>query len=525
VRTTLRAGARWRATGRVAIAALALVVLAACADDDEDAGSTAPPAAVTGTDEPATTAVPPTGGSSTSVPTTTTTTAPAPTTTTRPVGLGAGAVAPGACDLAPLPAPPGDRPVYDVDLTVDPDDRTAAGMVTVAFTPDLATDRVVLRLWANGPRPAGAGGHLDVVEATIDGEPVTFSTQPGGAPDGAPGTILVLDEGTARPAGRRVTTTVSFTATLPGPVSDRLAVDGSTIRLGSFLPLLAWVRGVGWQTAPAVDLFAESVASEAADWDVVLSLPDDLDVLATGTEVEPRHFVATGARDWSATIGFLDRAEGTALDGAVVVAVGVGEGAGWDANHVRDVVVEAVDAFSARFGPYPWSHLTVAASPGLDGGIEFPGHIMLGDGASVSSLVHEVAHQWFYALVGNDQFADAWLDEGLTEWAESSQTGELGDRRAQPLPASADGALGADLGYWAGHRSDYFAGVYIQGLQLLEDLGDGLFAGQVALDCALATYVHDEAWAVATPEGFAASFQRATGVDPRPAMRDHGIDV
>jgi hypothetical protein len=517
-----------RRAGAALLSIAVLALLAGCAgDDDEPVGATgAAPSTSTAdasTTQPPSTQVPATDGSAASAPPETT--APAPTTTTLPVGLGAGAVAPGVCDLPPLPTVPADRPVYDVDLAVDPDDRTASGTVTVAFTPDIATDRVVLRLWANGPRAAAAGGHLDVGDASIDGEPVTFTTQPGGAPDGAPGTILELDAGTPRAAGRRVTVTVSFTAALPGPVEDRLAVEGSTIRLGSFLPLLAWVRGVGWQTAPAVDLFAESVASEAADWDVVLSVPDDLDVLATGAEVEPGHFVATGARDWSATIGLFDRAEGSALDGAVAVEVGVGEGVAWDPNRIRDVVVDAVDAFSARFGPYPWPRLTVAASPGLGGGIEFPGHIMLGDGASESSLVHEVAHQWFYALVGNDQFVDAWLDEGLTEWAESSQTGQLGGRRAQPLPASADGELGADLDYWARHRSDYFAGVYVQGLQLLEELGDGLYAGQLALDCALATYVHDQAWAVATPEGFAAAFERATGVDPRPALRAHGVDV
>src|SRR5690606_21763750 len=126
-------------------------------------------------------------------------------------------------------------------------------------------DRVVLRLWANGPRAADAGGRLEVTAALVDGQPVSASTQPGGAPAGGPGTVLVLDEGTPRPAGTPVDVSVAFTATLPGEAPDRLAVVGSNVRLGSFVPLLAWVRGAGWHTAPAVDLFAESVASEVAD--------------------------------------------------------------------------------------------------------------------------------------------------------------------------------------------------------------------------------------------------------------------
>jgi aminopeptidase N len=31
--------------------------------------------------------------------------------------------------------------------------------------------------------------------------------------------------------------------------------------------------------------------------------------------------------------------------------------------------------------------------------------------------VHETAHQWFYGIVGNNQWEDAWLDEGLAEYA------------------------------------------------------------------------------------------------------------
>jgi aminopeptidase N len=30
--------------------------------------------------------------------------------------------------------------------------------------------------------------------------------------------------------------------------------------------------------------------------------------------------------------------------------------------------------------------------------------------------VHEVAHQWWYSLVGNDQLDEPWLDEALTEY-------------------------------------------------------------------------------------------------------------
>ena len=32
-------------------------------------------------------------------------------------------------------------------------------------------------------------------------------------------------------------------------------------------------------------------------------------------------------------------------------------------------------------------------------------------------IVHEIAHQWWYNLVGSNAFKNGWLDEGLTEYS------------------------------------------------------------------------------------------------------------
>jgi aminopeptidase N len=37
--------------------------------------------------------------------------------------------------------------------------------------------------------------------------------------------------------------------------------------------------------------------------------------------------------------------------------------------------------------------------------------------AFAPALVHELAHQWFFRLVGNDQWAAPWLDETLSSFA------------------------------------------------------------------------------------------------------------
>ena len=54
-------------------------------------------------------------------------------------------------------------------------------------------------------------------------------------------------------------------------------------------------------------------------------------------------------------------------------------------------------------------------------------------------LVHEVAHMWFYGMVGNSQFRDPWLDEAFASYAEGLAT----SRRPR-------GRRSARTGTWAG---------------------------------------------------------------------------
>ena len=53
--------------------------------------------------------------------------------------------------------------------------------------------------------------------------------------------------------------------------------------------------------------------------------------------------------------------------------------------------------------------------------MEFPALTMISDklpaDGTVYTIVHENAHQWWYAMVGSDQLNCAWQDEGLAEYS------------------------------------------------------------------------------------------------------------
>jgi aminopeptidase N len=93
--------------------------------------------------------------------------------------------------------------------------------------------------------------------------------------------------------------------------------------------------------------------------------------------------------------------------------------------------IGALESFSERLGPYPYTEFDIVSTPMLALGMEYPGIIAItlrayDPDAEISGMpsrvmlesvvAHEVAHQWFYNTVGNDQVDEPWLDEALVQY-------------------------------------------------------------------------------------------------------------
>jgi aminopeptidase N len=78
--------------------------------------------------------------------------------------------------------------------------------------------------------------------------------------------------------------------------------------------------------------------------------------------------------------------------------------------------LNALEFYSEQFGPYAYPVFTIAQVE-AGGGMEYPALIMIGTGSD-REIAHEVAHQWWYAAVGNNEFDEAWLDEGFSAFSE-----------------------------------------------------------------------------------------------------------
>jgi hypothetical protein len=202
----------------------------------------------------------------------------------------------------------------------------------------------------------------------------------------------------------------------------------------------------------------------------------------------------------------------------VAVTIGVQQGISESPQAYVDKAVRVIRDFSARFGAYPWPTYTMAVTPTLQGGIEFPMHVMQGPGHLGRTTSHEIGHEWFYGLVHDDQGRDPWIDEGLATYAESRFEHSEASFRTRSIPADGRGRLGEPMTYWERHEASYYRSVYVQGAQALMALGP-----LDRVDCALRHVVARTAYRVAKPAdviaALAAVFPDAAAVFARYGVR------
>ncbi|MCW2617671.1 MAG: putative alanine aminopeptidase [Modestobacter sp.] len=396
--------------------------------------------------------------------------------------------------------PDPDRPVVALDFSLADDLRTVTGTETVVFTPDLPTDELVFRLVPNGPGSADLGNQLTV--DAVRGEAVGGGGGGGyeSAQAAAPGGLYVVPLAGRLAAGESTEVQLAFTLRLGDGGFERLGTSADVSWWASGAPLLAWEPGVGWARDPFVALTGETAVSPASDTTISVDAPAGLTVLMTGDQDEPtrerggrRTWTSSepAARDVSVAVGLFTTAE-TQADGVRITA-GVLPGARRDPARLARVAGEAIERLSARFGPFPYATLTVPWLPDFGGGIEYPSSILLAS-TQERVLVHEVAHMWFYGMVGDSQFRDPWLDEAFASYAESV-TGEPPAAQVAGLLGT-DGDVGGSMASFPDDRR-YGTAVYGKGAAML--LTARQQAGAEAFDAALRCYVDAQAWTIATP--------------------------
>ncbi len=209
-----------------------------------------------------------------------------------------------------------------------------------------------------------------------------------------------------------------------------LGASAQLIQAGDWHPTLVPYRaGKGWQTWDYV-LVGDPNIYGIADYDVSLRADPALVVAAPGFATykgQVRRYRLERVRTFAFLVSPAYRTiRGTA--GATPVRVYYLPDYDNAARAVLKTAQQAIPLYEELYGPYPYTGLVIAQNA-YYGAMEYSGLISMSkhDYASyedtpVASLLnltaHEIAHQWWYGAVGNDQVHEPWLDESLAKYSE-----------------------------------------------------------------------------------------------------------
>ncbi|MGW0579123.1 M1 family aminopeptidase [Streptomyces sp. NPDC002920] len=378
-----------------------------------------------------------------------------------------------ALNTADSTTPPADptrtpvSPSYTVSLSSNTAGTVWTGHESATFTNASATplSEVYLRLWDN-------------YHGTCSATPIVVSNVTGGTAGSLSVGCTALPITLATPLAQGQSATVGFDLGITVPSgADRFGYDGSFSFVGNALPVLAVKDGAGWHLDPYTNN-GESFYSLAADFKVTLDHPTTLLVPATGTSVDTAGSngrtvttaTATQVRDFAWAAGPFTRISGTSTAGTPVNVYSVSGISSSDAQSMLTTARTAVDAHAARFGAYPYGELDAVIDNNFwFGGMEYPGFVL--DLVSTTALTHEIGHQWWYGIVGDDEYNSPWLDESFTDYATDLALGKTGTSCWSSVSwASSAEKITNSMAYWDTHSSRYSTVVYGYGKCALHDL-------------------------------------------------------
>jgi aminopeptidase N len=184
-------------------------------------------------------------------------------------------------------------------------------------------------------------------------------------------------------------------------------------------------------------------------------------------------------------------------------------------------------SFNKRFGDYPYTELDIVPLRMENaGGIEYPGVIGINadiygeDDALESVVAHEVGHQWFYNVIGNDQVNEPWLDEAMAQYLTGmyylDHYGEIGWRYYRETWVSGWASIGFErIPISQPVRSytpaEYTAIVYSRGPLFLAALGEEM--GEQTFETCLRGYYQSNKWQIVTTQTFIKHFESCSASD------------
>ena len=327
---------------------------------------------------------------------------------------------------------------YKIDIVFDDESKSLSAEEIVCYVnnSDNAFDNLYFHLYPNAFRegakneivpisqqslayPNGKSyGFIKINEVKIEEKQIDFIIE------GEDENILNIPLENRLFPDEKVKIFIDFQVVLPN-INHRFGYGNYTINLANFYPIACvYEDGSGFKK----DLYTnvgDPFYSDVSDYEVSISYDESLTLASSGEmqtfqQNEMKKSVCKGEkiRDFALVLSEDFKTVSTQTDEVKI-----------NYFYTNDVLAEAnlelskkaLAFFSEKFGKYPYSQLSVVQNDFVYGGMEYPNLVMISNAIPCDRLsyviVHEIAHQWWYGVVGNDEYNEAWVDEALTEFS------------------------------------------------------------------------------------------------------------
>ncbi len=445
---------------------------------------------------------------------------------------------------------------YSIKLHFNSEEKTLQGEQTVNYinTTDVALSQIDFHLYPNAFKnengqqkvvsdynyerayPNGFdSGYIDINAVQLSNETATFSYAE------SENTILQVNLKDKLYPNERIKIKIDFTVKIPN-INHRFGYGESTINIGNFYPIACVYEGGegGGFKHDGYHYNGDPFYSEMANYNVEITYPTNLKIGATGSCVSDKvegnlctkTYDAKVVRDFAIVLSDKFETQNVEYENVKILYMFYKDN---EPDKTVNTIKDALRTFNNLIGTYPYETLTVVQSNFIQGGMEYPNIVLISDEVEVQSdyfnvIVHEIAHQWFYNIIGNDEVSEAWLDEGLTEYVTAMfyDLNEGYGATCDEVVASMlnsyllfvdvyndifgnlDTSMDRSLSEF-GSEYEYTYMVYIKSVLMLDNLREVI--GDANFCLGLKTYFENNKFKIAKKENFIRDFNKASNQD------------
>ena len=206
----------------------------------------------------------------------------------------------------------------------------------------------------------------------------------------------------------------------------RFGYGNNTINLANFYPIACVYENGSFNTSP-YNANGDPFYSDMANYNVTISLDKSYTVASTGEKTNEK--IIDNKKEISYSAKLVRDFALVCSDKFEVINEKV-ENTNVEYYYFNDnnpeqslkTGVDSIRTFSEKFGTYPYKNYSIVKTDFIHGGMEYPNLVMISADIEnaddyLNVIIHETAHQWWYAMIGNDQYLYPWLDEALTEFS------------------------------------------------------------------------------------------------------------